>query len=342
MNKYNSLIYYIIGTLIILTIALFVINLLSESNKNKLKEEQKLEEKEEKNTIEYKANETIRIKFSKTGEIVAMDMNDYLRGVVPSEMSPSYNIEALKAQALVARTYTYKKMSTNAEGEGADMCDNFAHCQAFYTKDKLFDIWRKKGYDEKTILEFWDKVNEAVVTTQNEIITYEGECIKAFFHASSPEGTEDISQIWGGENLPYLKSVESNEAEDYINRTSKVEITFEDFLTKLKENDNAFNDVKSDSVKDVKISDYTTSGRVKNIEVEQKKISAEKLRTIFGLKSTKFLLEVKDRNVIFNVIGYGHGIGLSQVGANHYAQNGMKYDEIIKHYYTGVQIKKIE
>ena len=341
VNKCNTIIYYSAGTLIILTIALFCVNLLSERSKKEQKEKEEIIQKEEKNTIEYKANQTIRIKLSKTGEVIAMDINDYLRGVVPSEMSPSYNIEALKAQALVARTYTYKKMSSNAEGEGIDMCDNFAHCQAFYTKEKLFEIWRNKGYDETTIMEFWDKVNEAVVSTQNEIITYNGECIKAFFHASSPQRTEDISQIWGGENLPYLKSVESKEAEDYINRTSKVEISFEEFLNKLKENDKSFNFLNIDSVRNIKIVDYTTSGRVKNIGIEQNKVSAEKLRTIYGLKSTNFTLDVKEDKVIFNVIGYGHGVGLSQVGANYYAQNGMKYDEIIKHYYTGVQIQKL-
>ncbi len=327
--------------LIIITIALFIINLLSEIGNNKKEEEKVLEQKEEKHTIEYKANETIRIKFSKTGEIVAMDMNDYLRGVVPSEMSPSYEIEALKAQALVARTYTYKKISGGGEGQGADMCDNFAHCQAFYTKEKLFEIWSRKGYDEKTIFEFWDKVNEAIVSTQNEIITYNGECIKAFFHASSPQKTEDISQIWGGETLPYLKSVENIEDEGYVNRTSKVEISFEDFLNKLKENNKEFNEVTNENIKDTKISDYTISGRVKNIEVSGIKVNAEKLRTMYGLKSTNFTIEIIDNKIIFNVIGYGHGVGLSQVGANYYAKSGMKYDEIIKHYYTGVEIKKL-
>lgn len=341
LKKYNTFFYYFISFLVILTIALFVINLFSEIDEKQKEEEKILEEKEEKFTIEYKANETIRVKFSKTGEIVAMDMNDYLRGVVPSEMSPSYEIEALKAQALVARTYTYKKINSGAEGEGADMCDNFAHCQAFYTKEKLFEIWRKKGYDEKTIFEFWDKVNEAVVSTQNEIITYNGECIKAFFHASSPQKTEDISQIWGGETLDYLKSVENCEDEDYVNRTSRVEISFEDFLNKLKENNTSFNNVSIESIKDTKICDYTISGRVKNIDVSGIKINAEKLRTMYGLKSTNFTLEFIDDKIIFNVIGYGHGVGLSQVGANYYAKNGMKYDEIVKHYYTGVEIQKL-
>lgn len=330
--------YYIIGIFFILTIALFAINLLKEKSNQQKEKKAQMEQKEEKNIIEYKANQTIRVRFSKTGEIVAMDINDYLRGVVPSEMSPTYHIEALKAQALVARTYTYEKMGYHAEGEDADMCDNFAHCQAFYPKEKLFEIWRKKGYDENTILEFWDKINEAVVSTQNEIITYQDKCIKAFFHASSPEKTEDISQIWGGQNLPYLKAVANEEDEDYVNRNSTVEVTYDDFVAKTKE----IASMTKEQVKKIKIGEYTTSGRVKNIDMDGIRISAEKLRNLFGLKSTNFTLETTNETVIFHVIGYGHGIGLSQVGANYDAKNGMNYQDIIKHYYTDVQIKKLK
>lgn len=330
-----------LSVFLVLTIILFCINLFKVNDEKKKKEQEEIVKKEEKNTIEYKANQTIRVKFTKTGEIVAMDINDYLRGVVPSEMSPTYNLEALKAQALVARTYTYRKLPTHAEGEDADMCDSYAHCQAFYPKEKLFEIWRQKGYDEKTILEFWDRVNTAVVSTQNEIITYNGECIKAFFHASSPEGTEDISQIWGGEKLSYLVPVESLEDESYSNRTSTVEITYEDFLNKLKES-NLCTNYSIEDMKDIKISDYTISSRVKNIQIKEQKVSAEKLRTMIGLKSTKFTIEKKENSVIFNVIGYGHGVGMSQVGANYYANHGMNYQEIIKHYYTGVEITKLD
>lgn len=325
--------------LLVLTCVLFVINLLTKEDEPK--ESLSFEEKEEINTIEYKANQTIRVKFSKTGEVVAMDMNDYLRGVVPSEMSPTYEIEALKAQALVARTYTFRKMQSGGEGEGADMCDNFAHCQAFYTKEKLFEIWRGKGYTDDEILIFWDRVNEAVVSTQNEIITYNGECIKAFFHASSPIRTEDISQIWGGECLPYLKSVENVEDESYPNRTSRVEVSYDIFLSKLKENFDEFRYVTADSISGTKICDFTISGRVKNVEVAGIKVSAEKLRTIYGLKSTNFVVECLADKVVFDVVGYGHGVGMSQVGANYLANSGKTYDEIVKYYYTGVDITKL-
>ena len=324
--------------LIILSVILFCVNLWQNSKEEEAKKEEENKENEEKNMIDYKANETIRVKLCKTGEVVAMDINDYLRGVVPAEMPPYYNIEAIKAQAVVARTYTYKRIEAHAEGEGVDICDNYAHCQAFYNKEQILEIWRKKGYDEQTIDTYWNNVNEAVVSTQDQVITYNGSLIKAFFHASSPEKTESVDQIWGGEKLPYLVSVENEEAEDYANRTSIVEVTFEDFINKLKEDDMSRSSLELNMCKEVKICDLTTSGRVKNIQVGEYKISAEKLRTLFGLRSTNFTIDVKENSIVFNVIGNGHGVGLSQVGADFYAKNGKTYEEIIKHYYTGVEI----
>lgn len=331
-------IYTCILLLVILTIVLFCINLVTEK-KDKDKEIKEQEKKEEeKYEIEYKANETIRVKISKTGEIVAMDINDYLRGVVPSEMPPYYNIEALKAQAIVARTYTYKRIEAHAEGENADICDNYAHCQAYYNKEQLLSIWEKKGYDEETRKKYLKNINEAVVSTEKQVITYEGSLIKAFFHASSPERTENVDQIWGGEKLPYLVSVENEESLEYANRTSTVTVSFIEFLNKLKENNLIGSEVEEDVCNDIKISEYTTSGRVKNIEIAGTKVSAEKLRTLFSLRSTNFTVETNNSEIIFNVIGNGHGVGLSQVGADFLASQGKTYEEIIKHYYTGVEI----
>ncbi len=324
--------------LVILTCILFVINLLKD--KVEEKKEEKLEEKEEEEEyiIDYKADETIRVRLCDTGEVVAMDINDYLRGVLPAEMPPYYDIEALKAQAIVARTYTYKRIEAHAEGEDADICDNYAHCQAFYNKEQILKIWERKGYDEEQRKEYWKNVNKAVVSTKDQVILYDNQLIKAFFHASSPERTESVSQIWGGENLPYLVSVENQEAEDYANRTSTVEVSFTDFVTKLKENDSSRSALVESDCKDVHICDYTTSGRVKNIEVGSYKISAEKLRTMFSLRSTNFTIELKENSIVFHVIGNGHGVGLSQVGADFYAKSGMKCEDIIKHYYTGVDV----
>lgn len=342
MKRSFRFLYQSICILLVITSALFCINLLKEKDeaKKKIKEEEERKKQElaEKYEIDYKANQTIRVRMSKTGEIVAMDINDYLRGVLPSEMPPYYDIEALKAQAIVARTYTYKKIQDNAEGEDADICDDYNHCQAFYPKDKILKIWEGRGFDEKLRAEYWRKVNEAVVCTKNQVITYNGEYIKAFFHASSPIKTENIDQIWGGEKLEYLKSVESVESQDYENRTSVVEVSFEDIVSKLKEDNASRCNLTVEGIKGINICEYTTSDRVKNIEVCGYKISAEKLRVLFGLKSTNFSIEVKENSVVFNVIGYGHGVGMSQVGANYYASCGSSCIDIIKHYYTGVEV----
>ncbi len=304
----------------------------------------KQEEKNDKQIIEYKANQTIRVKLHDTGEIIAMDINDYLRGVVASEMPAAYNIEALKAQAIVARTYTYRKMLEKVEGSNADICDDFNHCQAFYVKEKLLSIWANRGFDDHTRIEYWDKVNEAVVSTQNQVITYNGEYIKAFFHASSPIKTENIDQIWGGIKIPYLVSVDNIEYEDYSNRNSEVLVAFSNLEKQICEKiDSNFklSDIYNPK-ENIKINSYTTSGRVKDIEVGNLTISAEKLRTIFGLKSTQFELCILDDGVLFKVTGYGHGIGMSQVGANYLAGNGSNCLDIIKHYYTGVEVITIK
>lgn len=340
MKHRLSFLHFFTAFLIILCIVLFFINLLKEIDKEK-KEIEKKQINEEKKIIEYKANETIRVKMSKTGEIIAMDINDYLRGVVPSEMPPAYHIEALKAQAIVARTYTYRKMEYGVEGGDCDICDNSGHCQAFYNKDKILSIWTGRGFDDNLRNEYWQKINEAVVSTQDKVILYNNEYIKAFFHASSPEKTENIDQIWGGESLPYLVSVESKEFEDYPNRYSQMALGFDVFRDKLIENYKGAS-ISDNDIENVCINEYTTSGRVKNIKVGPLIVSAEKLRTIFGLKSTNFKVCVDGKNVVFDVVGYGHGVGLSQVGANYLAYQGFSAEEIIKYYYKDVDIVTLD
>ena len=339
-NNYHFLQYFTIIIIILCAILFGINSYINKKEISKKMEEEKSKEFDEENTIEYKAEQIIRVKYTKTGEIVAMDINDYLRGVVPSEMPPSYDIEALKVQAVVARTYTYKKMMSKGEGEDADICDNHTHCQAFYDKDTLFSIWRKRGFSEELIKEYWSKINEAVVSTQNQVISYNGEYIKAFFHVSSPYKTVNIDQIWGGEKLPYLVSVENEEKEDYQNRTSCVKVSFDDFKLKIK--GKYGKDITDDECKNTCINEYTTSGRVKNIKAGDVVVSAENLRTMFSLKSTDFKLEAKEDCLVFNVTGYGHGIGMSQVGADTYASKGYSYIDIIKHYYTGVEIETLD
>ena len=339
--NYKKRLYFIIYFLLIILIALIIINILKDISIKEEKESEQKEIKEEKKLIEYKGNQTIRIKLSNTNEIVAMDINDYLRGVVPSEMPPYYDMEALKAQAVVARTYLYRKMENGGDGD-ADICDNPAHCQAYYNKEKILEIWTKKGYDENLRNEYWWRVNEAVTSTDNQVILYNGDYIRAYFHASSPIRTESSTEIWGKEYIPYLISVENNESEEYENRTSTASFDYETFLRLF--NEKIVNNSGIDSLEkgDVRINEYTSSGRVKNILVKDYLVSSEILRTVYYLRSTNFTIDDDGNTLTFNVIGNGHGLGMSQVGADFYGKSGMSYVDIIKHYYKGVEVKKLD
>jgi len=315
-----------------------------------LKLDKAIKEEKKKDTVKSEINvidkyiklnkikDTVKLKISSTGEIKELKVSEYLKGVLPAEMPPEYDLEALKAQAIVARTYLYQKMDAGGHKD-ADICDSASHCQAYYSLDNLFNIWkRSKGYTEDECNSYFAKVSEAVESTENIVVTYEGKYIKAYFHACSGGKTEDVSAIWGKQNIPYLKSVESLGEEDYKNYSSTVKLS----VSKLQEKLNESNSIKcSIDISDnnyVEIISYTNTGRVDKVKIGGVIYTAEKLRTSLGLRSTNFTIEYGDKEVIFKVIGNGHGVGMSQVGANYYAKNGYTFDEIIAHYYTGVDV----
>lgn len=339
MNK-RILIYYTVFCvvmLIMLIISMLVIKKWEEEDKEKKVEEEieKVKEYEFKN----KVPKEIKVKITKTGEVKTMDIDEYLKGVVPSEMPPSYNMEALKAQAVVARTYTFEKMQHNSHSD-CDICDNYSCCQAYYSKEKILEIWTGRGFDEKTRKEYWSKVEEAVDSTNNIVITYKGEYIKAYFHANSGGMTESSTEIWGKQKLDYLVPVESLGEENHAQYKSANIFTYDELEQKLNKGSDKRCEVNS--IDEINITDYTVSGRVANIKIGNNKYEGTALRTLLGLKSTNFTVEENNNKVVFKVTGYGHGLGMSQTGSNYYASRGYTYDEIIKHYYTGVDITKAE
>ena len=187
--------------------SLFVMNNLDKKETNMSGEEEQKEnikEEEKGKLINLKVKEIkdkIKIKISSTGEIRELSVSDYIKGVLPAEMPPEYHIEALKAQATVARTYLYKKMNTKSH-EDADICDNASHCQAWYSLDNLYNIWkRSKGYTEEECNMYFKKVEQAVDSTENIVVTYKDKYISAYFHACSGGKTEDVSAIWGKQNI---------------------------------------------------------------------------------------------------------------------------------------------
>jgi len=337
LNK-KILMYYTIFCFVIvilLIISMLVIKKWEEEyvEKNKEDEIEKVKEYEFKN----KVPKEIKVKITKTGEVVTMDIDEYLKGVVPSEMPPSYNMEALKAQAVVARTYTFEKMQHNGHAD-SDICDNYACCQAYYNKEKIIEIWTGRGFDENTRREYWSKVEEAVDSTNNIVITYKGEYIKAYFHANSGGKTESSTEIWGKQKLDYLVPVESLGEENHAQYKSENVFTYDELEEKL--NKGSDKKCEINSIDNINIIDYTASGRVANMQIGNNNYEGTALRTLLGLKSTNFTVEEVDNKVVFKVTGYGHGLGMSQTGSNYYAKQGYTYDEIIKHYYTGVDITK--
>lgn len=302
------------------------------TQKNDLKEI--VEDNEENQEIKYNYGKysTVKLLHSDTNEIEEIELDDYLLGVVSSEMPASFEKEALKAQAVVARTYTIYKITEGNKHENADICDDSKCCQAWISKDDRLNKWNEAERDSN-----WIKIEEAVNTTKGKIITYDGKAINAFFHSNSGGITDTAIAVWGGTNYPYLQAVQTSGEDSYKQYSSEVEITKDEFISKIKEHHSDFiidfNDANS-----IKILDYTDGERIKTIKIGNLDLAGTEVRTIFGLKSAKFQINIEGENVKFNVTGYGHGVGMSQTGADCMAKQGSNYEEIIKHYYTGVEI----
>lgn len=292
--------------------------------------EQVTEESETK--YDYKNYATIKLLHKQTGEVEEVELDSYLCNVVSAEMPADYEKEALKAQAIVARTYTVYKIN-NKKHEEADICDDSTCCQAWISKEDRLAKWEATKRESN-----WQKIEEAVNETKGKIITYNNEPINAFFHSNSGGTTEIPVNVWGGTGYPYLQVVETAGEEGYSQYSSEVELTNEELINKLKEK---YPDIQIDfnNNEDIKIVEYTDSNRVKTIKFGNHEISGVEARTIFGLKSTNFEVEKQNGKVKFSVKGYGHGVGMSQTGADSMAKEGKNYEEIIKHFYIGVEIK---
>ena len=287
-------------------------------------------------TYDYQKYETIKLLHSGSGQIEELPIDEYLYGVVSSEMPANYEAEALKAQAIVARTYTiYQIMNNSGKHPGADICDNSSCCQAWISKDERLSKWAPEEAESN-----WNKIVDAVNSTSGKIITYQNKPINAFFHSNSGGKTESSLNIWGGIDYPYLKSVETAGEEGYTQYSSEAKFTKEELLNKLKEK---YEDCEIDYSQEncIQILEYTTSGRVKTIKFGNKEIAGTEARTILGLRSTNFTFTISGDEIIFSVIGYGHGVGMSQTGADALAKSGSNCEEIIKHFYTDVEIVEV-
>ena len=282
----------------------------------------------------YKIYGTIKLLHKNTGEVEDVALDKYLCHVVSAEMPADYEMEALKAQAIVARTYTIYK-AKNKKHDNADICDDSTCCQAWVSKENRLARWEEDKRDSN-----WQKIEQCVNETKGKIITYNNEPINAFFHSNSGGITELPVNVWGGSGMPYLQVVETAGEEGYSQYSSEVELSNDELINKLKEK---YNDIQIDFTnnEDIKILDYTDGSRVKTIKFGNHELSGVEARSIFGLRSTNFEFVKEADKVKFTVKGYGHGVGMSQTGADTMAKQGSNYEEIVKHFYVGVEIQEI-
>ena len=300
-----------------------------EEQQNKEVETQQVEKQ-----YDYKKYGTINLLHHLTGQVEKVKLDEYLCNVVSAEMPADYDLEALKAQAIVARTYTIYK-AINKKHDNADICDDSNCCQAWISKEDRLAKWEEAKRQSN-----WQKIEQCVNETKGKIVTYNNQPINAFFHSNSGGKTETPVNVWGGTDYPYLQVVETAGEEGYSQYSSEVEFSNEELINKLK---TKYEDIQIDfnNVDDIKILEYTDGGRVKTIKFGNHELSGVETRTLLGLKSANFEITRQNNKIKFTVKGYGHGVGMSQTGADRLAKQGKDFEDIIHHFYADVEIKEI-
>lgn len=287
-------------------------------------------------TYDYSTYRTVKLLHKTTNKVEEIPLDEYLYGVVSSEMPASYEKEALKAQAVVARTYTLYQITHNSKKhDDADICDDSTCCQAWISKEDRLKKWNEEKRDE-----YWNKIVSCVNETQGKMITYNGEAINAFFHSNSGGTTEAPINVWGGSGYPYLQSVQTAGEDAYSQYSSELTVTKKQFEETIKKE---HSDFKIDFTKKdcIQVKEYTEGNRVKTIQVGNLSLSGVEMRTLFKLRSANFEISITGDKIKFEVKGYGHGVGMSQTGADTLAKEGKNYEDIIHHFYTGVEITNI-
>lgn len=285
----------------------------------------KVDQKEEIK-LNYESNTIIRVKRMASGKIVGVPFEQYIVGVLAGEMPIYFNLEALKAQAVAARSYALKRMEYNKDND-FDVVDSILN-QVYLDDGYLKDAW---GNDYVGNI---NKLREAVNATSMEYLDYNGDVIDALFFSTSNGYTETSSLVFNID-LPYLQSVSSSWDEKTSSAfKSTTSMSLRDFYSKL--------NIDYSDYFDVKILEKSSTNRIIKLSINGKEFLGRDLYNILGLKSTDFSLKKDGDKVIINTIGYGHGVGMSQYGAEGMAEEGYSYIDILKHYYVGTNIKKIE
>ena len=267
-------------------------------------------------------------------QVVEMTMAEYLPGVVRGEMPAAFHQQALDAQAVAERTFIYYHMASGrkAAHPDADVCMDYRCCNAYTSAQAAAEKWGDHA------AEYEAKVQQAVRDTDGQVILYNGQPILAAFHSSSAGVTANSGDVWVS-TLPYLHSVESPEGEDTVpNYYSVKEIPAAEFQQTFLA---AYPEASFAGGPETWITGRVenASGRVESICIGGVTVEGTQVRSLFGLRSACFTAEAAADSVTFRVTGFGHGVGMSQYGANRMAREGADYVEILTHYYTGVSVE---
>ena len=287
----------------------------------------------------YETQRNVTVLNHQTGEIMQLNVEEYLYGVVSAEMPAEFPLEALKAQAVAARSYLENKLANGSNKidvhKGADVCTDSSHCKAWISKQDRFNAWDSDKADN-----YWNKIITSVNETNGEIMVYDGKPVNAVFYAISSGKTERACEVWQSD-VPYLQSVESPYDVNAPGFLSTAEFTYDEFKERIKtydsevvfDNDNPYDWYKNET--------RSEGGAVLSCEIGGKTFKGPAVRTALGLRSHNYQFEIKDGKFIFTVKGYGHGVGMSQWGARFYAEEGKNYRDILRLYYRGVSFDNI-
>jgi stage II sporulation protein D len=282
----------------------------------------------------------ISVFFHETGKIMELPLEAYIVGVLAAEMPADFEMEALKAQAVAARTYVVKKLTLNSNNEHpeAAVCTNPNHCQAWMSTDEMKSKWGLYKY-----ISYKAKLEEAVDTTKGMVLSYQGRLIDPVYHSTSTGKTENSEDVWLN-FIPYLRSVESpwDRQSPRFQERKAISVNQIDAILGTNLSARPVSAMLGTNPNIIRILETTSSDRVKKLYIDGKTIMGTEFRKALGLNSTRFMWELQGDKIVFTTIGYGHGVGMSQYGANGMAKEGATFEQILKHYYTGVEISMLE
>ena len=277
----------------------------------------------------------IKVNITKENRIEEVQIEEYVKSVVSGEMLVSFDDEALKAQAIAARTYiAAKRLRPCNIANGGDVCDT-THCQVYINKDVRLEQWGSNAE------EYWNKISNAVDNTKGMVLTYNNELVlyPQFFSTSSGM-TENAVDVFSN-SVPYLVSTESKGEEIAPKYETEFPFNIPEFVNKITDKYKEASITSENLKNNIEILSRSVAGGIKELRIGKTKVKGLDFRLALGLSSTNFEYVINENEIVFKCKGYGHGVGMSQWGANVMAKSGADYKDILTHYYTGVEISKL-